>query len=283
MQPIEPVLRAVDYFERHLRAPALVAEAAEAAGYSLFHFCRVFNQVTSLTPFEYLMRRRLSEAAKDLTEQETRVLDIAVDFQFGSAEAFARAFKRMFEVQPNLARRTRYDARRAMPRLDADYLHFLERQKPDPYPVDLTALCLAGLMTIEEGWGLPSETLSTALFAETGQQANEPLWAVIYPSTGQEETRSLTFLGVPFDGLIAQPSALARKDLPAASAFCFSWPDNTQDQHFLLQYLYHTWAPHQNLNIRLVLLRGASSSQGQPRSEERRVGKECRSRWSPYH
>src|SRR2546422_8289318 len=25
------------------------------------------------------------------------------------------------------------------------------------------------------------------------------------------------------------------------------------------------------------------SSQMQPRSEERRVGKECRSRWSPYH
>src|ERR1035437_10059454 len=24
-------------------------------------------------------------------------------------------------------------------------------------------------------------------------------------------------------------------------------------------------------------------SMGQPRSEERRVGKECRSRWSPYH
>ena len=23
--------------------------------------------------------------------------------------------------------------------------------------------------------------------------------------------------------------------------------------------------------------------QGQPRSEERRVGKECRSQWSPYH
>ena len=23
--------------------------------------------------------------------------------------------------------------------------------------------------------------------------------------------------------------------------------------------------------------------EGEPRSEERRVGKECRSRWSPYH
>jgi len=28
---------------------------------------------------------------------------------------------------------------------------------------------------------------------------------------------------------------------------------------------------------------GATSLQVAPRSEERRVGKECRSRWSPYH
>src|SRR3712207_6966701 len=27
----------------------------------------------------------------------------------------------------------------------------------------------------------------------------------------------------------------------------------------------------------------AQHDQGHPRSEERRVGKECRSRWSPYH
>src|SRR2546427_13278223 len=28
---------------------------------------------------------------------------------------------------------------------------------------------------------------------------------------------------------------------------------------------------------------GTASANGPPRSEERRVGKECRSRWSPYH
>ena len=28
---------------------------------------------------------------------------------------------------------------------------------------------------------------------------------------------------------------------------------------------------------------GTESRQGDDRSEERRVGKECRSRWSPYH
>ena len=31
------------------------------------------------------------------------------------------------------------------------------------------------------------------------------------------------------------------------------------------------------------LAASVGSSEGEPRSEERRVGKECRSRWSPYH
>ena len=34
---------------------------------------------------------------------------------------------------------------------------------------------------------------------------------------------------------------------------------------------------------RVTGLLDALSEAGHPRSEERRVGKECRSRWSPYH
>src|SRR2546426_12310339 len=33
----------------------------------------------------------------------------------------------------------------------------------------------------------------------------------------------------------------------------------------------------------LIVSSGTAVSQGRERSEERRVGKECRSRWSPYH
>ena len=33
----------------------------------------------------------------------------------------------------------------------------------------------------------------------------------------------------------------------------------------------------------LAIALGVSSGLGATRSEERRVGKECRSRWSPYH
>ena len=35
--------------------------------------------------------------------------------------------------------------------------------------------------------------------------------------------------------------------------------------------------------VQLVAHRGCSGLEQENRSEERRVGKECRSRWSPYH
>src|SRR2546429_9034784 len=38
-----------------------------------------------------------------------------------------------------------------------------------------------------------------------------------------------------------------------------------------------------NLSIEMSLVRDGNQITGTYRSEERRVGKECRSRWSPYH
>ena len=35
--------------------------------------------------------------------------------------------------------------------------------------------------------------------------------------------------------------------------------------------------------VRPVVVKGAMQVRDKMRSEERRVGKECRSRWSPYH
>jgi len=243
MQPLDCVLRAIDLLEERLRAPVQVMEAAQAAGYSLFHFCRVFNQVTALTPFEYLMRRRLSEAASVLSSSEARVLDVALDFQFGSAEAFARAFKRVFARQPHLARQHGVDARRCLPRLTFDYLDFLARARPDPRPAPLGELHLSGLMTLGTGWGLPDAPLTNALQAEAALPPGAPLWAVIRASAGDPSAPPLTFLGFPRADWAA-PGALVGKDLPANSALCLTWPAEPHDQDHLLAYLHHTWAAH---------------------------------------
>ena len=46
------------------------------------------------------------------------------------------------------------------------------------------------------------------------------------------------------------------------------------------QRLRHSYLVMQNVNHQLF---GESVDADTTRSEERRVGKECRSRWSPYH
>src|SRR5256885_7720460 len=52
----------------------------------------------------------------------------------------------------------------------------------------------------------------------------------------------------------------------------------------VLDHQHRARAPHQALDRRDDVARLARLEQeGRSRSEERRVGKECRSRWSPYH
>ena len=48
--------------------------------------------------------------------------------------------------------------------------------------------------------------------------------------------------------------------------------------------LRHNGIPYQGMNILLLWCEAMEKGYSAPlRSEERRVGKECRSRWSPYH
>ena len=96
--------QSIDYIENHLTHPATVEEIAAAAGYSRHHFSRIFLTATGLTPNSYLRKRRLSEAARELVTTPRRILDIALDYQFGSQEAFTRSFRREFGINPGLYR-----------------------------------------------------------------------------------------------------------------------------------------------------------------------------------
>ena len=101
----EVILNAVQFIEGHLKKEITVLEIAQEVCYSLYHFIRLFQSVTSHSPHHYLQHRRLSEAALEVRDSKQTIAAIAYDYQFGSPESFSRAFKRVLQVSPSEVRK----------------------------------------------------------------------------------------------------------------------------------------------------------------------------------
>jgi AraC family transcriptional regulator len=158
---LQAVLTALEYLENHLLAPLTIQELATVSGFSLFHFIRVFNQCVGLTPYNYLMRRRLTEAAKKLLCTDIKIVDLAMDCQFGSHEGFTRAFQRMFKQTPTQWRER--GVRNSWMMLDpvgANYL--LTRAQPEFGVPQIIALDPVDLV----GWMVPVENAESDVEAQ---------------------------------------------------------------------------------------------------------------------
>jgi AraC family transcriptional regulator len=98
--------RVVEYIDRQLDQPLDLGTLAEVAHFSPFHFHRPFLAWMGETLGEYLRRRRIEISAMRLIAQpRVSVLQIALSVGFGSAEAFARAFRNRFGCSPSAWRR----------------------------------------------------------------------------------------------------------------------------------------------------------------------------------
>jgi AraC family transcriptional regulator len=98
------ILKALQFIEANLENEISVMDIAGEACYSLYHFIRLFQSITGYSPGNYLQQRRLTEAVSALRSTELKISDIAYRYQFGSPEAFTRAFRRMFHHKPSHVR-----------------------------------------------------------------------------------------------------------------------------------------------------------------------------------
>ena len=78
-----------------------VEDAARTAGFSKFHFSRLFKQFTDQTFCEYLNQRRISAAETLLMNQRLSVTDVALQSGFSSLSTFNRAFRNIKSCTPS--------------------------------------------------------------------------------------------------------------------------------------------------------------------------------------
>jgi AraC family transcriptional regulator len=90
-----------------LDEPSTTADLARQAYQSRTQFHRVFRAVVEETPAAMRRRLLLERAAFQLAHTEAAVTDIAFETNYGSLEAFTRAFRKAFRTSPSMYRRVR--------------------------------------------------------------------------------------------------------------------------------------------------------------------------------
>lgn len=103
--PYRQINLAIDYIEQHLEDQLKINEVARLVGMSVEVFRVLFSALTQNTFAEYLRKRRLTLAARDLLQTNQRVIDLANKYQYTSAAAFSRAFLNFHGILPSEARR----------------------------------------------------------------------------------------------------------------------------------------------------------------------------------
>ncbi|MBR3998843.1 MAG: helix-turn-helix domain-containing protein [Clostridia bacterium] len=143
-------------------------------------FLRFFSYITGMTLTEYIRKRRLTLAARDLTENSTAIVDLAVKYGYDSASAFSRAFARQHGITPSDYRKNGGSLRIVPPVSFQFYIKGAEEM--DFRIIELNETTAAGISRVNQGYR-NREELRHIMWSEseedipgkiTGGKWNEP-------------------------------------------------------------------------------------------------------------
>jgi AraC family transcriptional regulator len=254
------IRRGLRFLEDHLRKTFIMESAARAAGYSLYHFCRLFSLAAGQPPGEYIRKRRLSEAARELAETDKLVGRIAREYAFQSHEAFTRSFKALFGVSPEQYRHRTEPARLMKPFLLMEDVRISD---PDhlsgpPEIVVLGETRVAGLRLLCDltSPALASDILdhwersAPRLRAAAGGVYPARRYGIGWPAEGRIAEPVLEYLaGIEWTGA-APPPGFRTFRIPAGAYLRAVHRGAPAFERETFLYLYGAYLPASNLDVR---------------------------------
>ena len=186
---LERVLR---HIQDHLDETLGLAELAEVACFSPFHFHRIFTGMMGETVAEHVRRLRMERAATVLRVGRKSVTEVALDSGYEATESFTRAFKAAYGLAP-----VRFRASPREVRLSASSgVQFGSQTPPKllkPKPTGIRTMNVS-VKTIEP--------LRVAFLRHTGHYSNVgQTWADLVGQLGPRGHLSPTtaLIGIPYD------------------------------------------------------------------------------------
>ncbi len=90
---MEKFLFVTNYINEHFMEELTLEQAASLAGFSKYHFTRLFRQYAGTTFYKYLNHKRIAHAKNLLLDPGLSVTDVALQSGFSSISAFLRMFR----------------------------------------------------------------------------------------------------------------------------------------------------------------------------------------------
>ncbi len=90
-----------EYIAEHFTEEITLEEIADYAGFSKYHFARIFNEYTGETFYQYLQQKRIRFAQTLLSNPMLSITDVAYQAGFASSAAFTRTFRKSTGYTPS--------------------------------------------------------------------------------------------------------------------------------------------------------------------------------------
>jgi len=241
---MNPVGKALWFIESHFAGEITLEEIASIAGISRYHMSRVFGIATGQSVMRYVRGRRLTEAARSLSNGAPDILAVALDAGYGSHEAFTRAFRDQFGLTPEQVRARRHLDNLLLVepiKMDETLVVNLERprfEKGRP-------LLVAGLMeryTCETSKAIPAQWQRFAPhIGNIPGQVGATAYGVRYNS---DDAGNFDYLcGVDVSDFSELPPGLSRIRIPAQRYAVFSHRDHISTIRSTVYTIWNKWLP----------------------------------------
>ncbi|MBQ8305421.1 MAG: helix-turn-helix transcriptional regulator [Blautia sp.] len=97
---VEKFLFVTSYIDEHFAEDLTLEQVAALAGFSKYHFSRLFRQYTDSSFYKYLNQKRIDNAKTLLADPSLTVIEVALQSGFSSLSAFLRMFKQLNRCTP---------------------------------------------------------------------------------------------------------------------------------------------------------------------------------------
>lgn len=98
--PNPAIEKALRFLDSRYTKEITLEKIAKKSGYSKNHFCRAFRSYTGMTLYEYIINKRLRQAAWKLRNSDEKIFAIAFESGFNDISYFNRAFRKFTGSSP---------------------------------------------------------------------------------------------------------------------------------------------------------------------------------------